>query len=68
MKKIGDYLDSIKLILFSRKNKKAVMTDYLVWIILSVAILAFAFYIAFIERDFLSGFLADLRSKLRFGF
>ena len=68
MKKIGDYLDSIKLILFSRKNKKAVMTDYLVWIIIAIVVLTIAFYFAFKEKSFLSGFIADLRNKLRFGF
>lgn len=68
MKKIGDYLEEKILRAYSKFNKKAVMTDYLVWIIIAIAVLAIAFYFAFKEKSFLSGFISSLKTKLRFGF
>ena len=69
MKKICDYFGSLEeriICSLCKKNKKAVISDYLVWIIIAIVVLTIAFYFAFKEKSFLSGFIADLRNKLRF--
>jgi hypothetical protein len=50
------------------KNKKAVMQDYLVWIIIAIAVVILGVAILSKENNFLSGFLSNLKTKLRFGF
>jgi len=50
------------------KNKKAVMQDYVFWIIITLVVIVIAGLILAHENSFLSGFISNIKNKLRFGF
>jgi hypothetical protein len=50
------------------KDKKGVFNDYIIWIIIGLAVVVLVAIIIYFEGDFMSGFFSNMKNKLRFGF
>ena len=50
------------------KSKKGVFQDYIIWIVIALVLIGFVGYMLIFERSYLSGFIANFKTKLRFGF